>query len=52
MVTVKNHSISILILLYNQVRHPYNGHIIFIGILKTEMPLTVQENLFFRSWKS
>ena len=37
MVIVKNHSIYILILLYNQGRHRYNGHIIFIGILKPKM---------------
>ena len=47
MVIVKNHSISILILLYNQVRHPYNGHIIFIGILEKKMSLTMQEKTDF-----
>ena len=52
MVIVKNHSIYILILLYNQGRHRYNGHIIFIGILKPKMPLTVQEKTdFFFNYK-
>ena len=48
MVIVKNHSISILILLYNQVRHRYNGHIIFIGILKPKMQ---EKTDFFFNYK-
>ena len=43
----QNYSISIIILLSNQVRHHYNGHMIFFGILKTKMLLTMQKKADF-----
>ena len=43
----QKYSISIIILLSNQVRHHYNGHMIFFGILKTKMLLTMQKKTDF-----
>ena len=43
----QNYSISIIILHSNQVRHHYNCHKIFFGILKTKMPLIMQKKTDF-----
>ena len=45
----QNYSIFIIILLSNQVKHHYDGHMIFFWKFKTKMLLTMQEktDLFF-----
>ena len=43
----RNYSISIIILHSNQVRHHYNCHKIFFGILKTKMLLIMQKKTGF-----
>ena len=49
----QNHSISIIILLSNQVKHHYDGHMIFFGSLKTTILLTMQEKTdFFFNYKT
>ena len=48
----QNYSISIIILLSNQVRHHYNDHMIIFGVLKTKMQLAMQEKEdFFFNYK-
>ena len=43
----QNYSIFIIILLSNQVKHHYDGHMIFFWKFKTKMLLTMQEKTDF-----